>query len=218
MKANPNYIVKLINKLLRGQETIADRDAIERWRKSDKSNDDLLESFRDAKNIESDLNFFANLDEDGAWCNIQQTPRKLNKNYRHFLRVAAILVVLLGVSLFYVLQQDGKVSDKVSATPPVKKDISPAQPGALLVLADGTIMPLEKSNKTVDQKIVALANKDNGKNMDIPVKEAPLQFNTLVVPKGNFYKLTLEDGTHVWINANSQLKFPVKFKDNERRV
>jgi len=52
MKANTNYIAKLINKLLRGQETMTDRDAIEQWRKSDKSNDDLLESFRDAKNIE----------------------------------------------------------------------------------------------------------------------------------------------------------------------
>lgn len=218
MKANPNYIVKLINKLLRGQETMADRDAIEQWRKSDKTNDDLLESFRDAKNIEEDLIFLDNLDEDRAWHKIQHVSAKAKRNYRPLLRAAAILVVLLGVSLFYVLQQDGKVSDKVAATAPVKKDISPAQPGALLVLADGTIMPLEKSNKTVDQKIVALANKDNGKNMDIPVKEAPLQFNTLVVPKGNFYKLTLEDGTHVWINANSQLKFPIKFKDNERRV
>jgi len=214
MKANTNYIAKLINKLLRGQETVAERDAIEQWRKSDKSNDDLIESFREAENIERDLNFFANLDEDKAWGNIQQAPKKIKKNYSPLLRVAAILIVLLGASLFYIFQQDRKVSEQVATIRPIKKDISPAQPGALLVLADGSVLPLEKSNKTVDPKIVT----DNIDQSDLPVTEAPLQFNTLVVPKGNFYKINLEDGTQVWVNANSQLKFPVKFKENERRV
>ncbi|MBB1644194.1 FecR family protein [Sphingobacterium sp. UME9] len=214
MKANTNYIARLINKLLRGQETVAERDAIEQWRKSDKSNDDLIESFQEAKNIEGDLNFFANLDEDEAWGNIQRTPKRIKKNYRLLLRVAAILIVLLGASLFYIFQEDRKVSEQVAAIRPVKKDISPAQPGALLVLADGSVLPLEKSNKTVDPKIVA----DNIPHADLAVTEAPLQFNTLVVPKGNFYKINLEDGTQVWVNANSQLKFPVKFKENERRV
>ena len=213
MKANTNYIARLINKLLRGQETVAERDVIEQWRKSDKSNDDLIESFREAENIEGDLNFFANLDEDRAWSNIQQTPKKIKKNYS-LLRVAAIFIVLLGASLFFIFQQDRKVSEQIAAIRPVKKDILPAQPGALLVLADGSVLPLEKSNKTVDPKIVA----DNIPQSDLPVTEAPLHFNTLVVPKGNFYKINLEDGTQVWVNANSQLKFPVKFKENERRV
>ncbi|ULT22363.1 hypothetical protein KUH03_23345 [Sphingobacterium sp. E70] len=57
MKANTNYIAKLIQKLLRGQETVAERDSIEHWRKSDKRNDNLIEDFREAKNIEQDLNF-----------------------------------------------------------------------------------------------------------------------------------------------------------------
>lgn len=121
MKANTNYIARLISKLLRGQETVAERDAIEQWRKSDKRNDDLIESFREAKNIEGDLHFFANLDEDGAWGNIQRTPQKIKKNYRLLLRVAAILIVLLGASLFYIFQQDRKVPEQVAAIRPVKK-------------------------------------------------------------------------------------------------
>ncbi|MDQ1148898.1 FecR family protein [Sphingobacterium zeae] len=218
MKANTNYITKLINKLLRGQETIADRDAIEQWRKSDKNNDELLESFRDAKNIEEDLIFLDNLDEDGAWRNIQESTQRIKKHYNPILRVAASLVVLMGMSLFYIFHQKGKVSEKVAIISPVKGDIQPAKSGALLVLADGSIMPLEKSNKAVDPKIVALTNKANIDQINHAQAVAEIQFNTLVVPKGNFYKLNLEDGTQVWVNANSQLKFPVKFKENERRV
>ncbi|WON96840.1 FecR family protein [Sphingobacterium sp. UGAL515B_05] len=218
MKANTNYIAKLINKLLRGQETMTERNAIEQWRKSDKTNDDLLESFRDAKNIEEDLIFLDNLDEDRAWHKIQHVSAKAKRNYRPFLRAAAILVILLGTALFYILQQKGRVLEKVAIVHPVKGDISPAQSGALLVLADGSIMPLEKSNKAVDPKIVALTHKDSVDQLNNPKAETRIQFNTLVVPKGNFYKLNLEDGTQVWVNANSQLKFPVKFKENERRV
>lgn len=218
MKANTNYIAKLIYKLLRGQETAAERDAVEQWRKSDQRNDDLLESFRDAKNIEKDLAFFGNLNEDGAWHRIQPVSVKAKKNFRHLFRTAAILFILLGASLFYILQRSGKISEKIATTLPIKGDISPAKSGALLVLADGSIMPLEKSNKAVDPKIVALANKENIHPLNTSKEEALIQFNTLVVPKGNFYKLSLEDGTQVWVNANSQLKFPVKFKENERRV
>ncbi|MDR6737148.1 FecR family protein [Sphingobacterium sp. 2149] len=214
MNTNTNYIARLINKLLRGHETIAEREAIEHWRKSDKRNDDLIESFQDAKNIEGDLTFFGDLDEDVAWRNIQRTPKRIKKNYIPLFGAAAVILILMATSLFYILHEEGIVSDQASSARLVKTDISPAESGALLVLADGSIMPLEKSRKTVDPKFVA----DNIARMDVPAEDVLLQFNTLVVPKGNFYKLSLEDGTLVWVNANSQLKFPVKFPDKERRV
>ncbi len=214
MNTNTNYIATLINKLLRGHETIAERDAIEHWRKSDKRNDDLIESFQDAKNIEGDLTFLDNLDEDVAWRNIQRTPKRVKKNYISLFGAAAVILIIMATSLFYILHEEGIVSSQASSARLVKTDISPAESGALLVLADGSIMPLEKTRKTVDPKFVA----DNMARLDVPTEDVLLQFNTLVVPKGNFYKLSLEDGTLVWVNANSQLKFPVKFPDKERRV
>ncbi len=214
MNTNTNYIARLINKLLRGHETIAERDAIEHWRKSDKRNDDLIESFQDAKNIEGDLTFLDNLDEDVAWRNIQRTPKRVKKNYISLFGAAAVILIIMATSLFYILHEEGIVSSQASSARLVKTDISPAESGALLVLADGSIMPLEKTHKTVDPKFVA----DNMARLDVPTEDVLLQFNTLVVPKGNFYKLSLEDGTQVWVNANSQLKFPVKFPDKERRV
>jgi len=214
MNTNTNYIARLINKLLRGHETIAERDAIEHWRKSDKRNDDLIESFQDAKNIEGDLTFFGDLDEDVAWCNIQRTPKRIKKNYISLFGAAAIILIIMATSLFYILHEEKIVSGQASSARLVKTDISPAESGALLVLADGSIMPLEKTRKTVDPKFVA----DNIARLDVPAEDVLLQFNTLVVPKGNFYKLSLEDGTQVWVNASSQLKFPVKFPDKERRV
>ncbi|MGB3063933.1 FecR family protein [Sphingobacterium thalpophilum] len=216
MRANANYIARLIYKLLRGQDTAEERASIEHWRKSDDRNDKLIEDLRDAKNIEEDLNFFAGLDEDQAWQKIRQESAEGKKKWT-VVRAVAMLLLVLGAALIYNLQKETIDSGGVQVTS-IKRDISPAQQGALLVLADGSVMPLADSNKTIDPKIVALGSKQNTRDDDMPAETVRLQFNTLVVPKGNFYKLTLEDGTLVWVNASSQLKFPVKFKHDERRV
>jgi len=216
MRANANYIARLIYKLLRGQDTAEERASIEHWRKSDDRNDKLIEDLRDAKNIEEDLNFFAGLDEDQAWQKIRQESAEGKKKWT-VVRAVAMLLLVLGAALIYNLQKETIDSGGVQVTS-IKRDISPAQQGALLVLADGSVMPLADSNKTIDPKIVALGSKQNTRDDDMPAETVRLQFNTLVVPKGNFYKLTLEDGTLVWVNASSQLKFPVKFKNDERRV
>ncbi|MDF2856777.1 MAG: hypothetical protein K0Q87_2628 [Neobacillus sp.] len=218
MKANTSYIAKLIHKLLRGQETVAERDSIEHWRKSDQRNDDLIEEFRDANNIEQDLNFFADLDEGEAWqkVNAVRHPKKIN--YWPFFRIAAVFILLFGAVLFYLRDRDVSDSGKIATNKTVKKDILPAQRGALLLLADGSVVPLESSVKTLDPKVIMAETKGGTAAVVAPLTESAIEYNTLVVPKGHFYKLNLEDGTQVWVNANSQLKFPEKFDKNERRV
>jgi len=218
MKANANYIAKLIQKLLRGQETVDERNSIEYWRKSDKRNDELIEDFRDAKNIEQDLNFFADLDEGKAWEKVDGVRHGNKKNYWPFIRIAAVFVLLFGAAIFYLHDKETNHSGTTTAHKVQKKDILPAKPGALLLLADGSVVPLESSVKTLDPKaVIGKVSKAAGETAVRP-EEKGTEYNTLVVPKGHFYKLSLEDGSQVWVNANSQLKFPVKFDKNERRV
>jgi len=218
MKANTNYIAKLIQKLLRGQETVDERNSIEHWRKSDKRNDELIEDFRDAKNIEQDLNFFADLDEGKAWEKVDGVRDGNKKNYWPFIRIAAVFVLLFGAAIFYLHDKETNHSGTTTAHKVLKKDILPAKPGALLLLADGSVVPLESSVKALDPKaVIGKVSKAAGETAVRP-EEKGTEYNTLVVPKGHFYKLNLEDGTQVWVNANSQLKFPEKFDKNERRV
>lgn len=217
MKANTNYIAKLIQKLLRGRESAEERTSIERWKESDARNEELLESFRHAQNIEEDLNFFADLDEDGAWSKVRESSRTKNRTYWTFIRIAAVFALFFSAVILY-LHREGR--DYLVSTTPVKqgqKDISPAQSGALLLLADGSVLPLENTNHVLDTKIAEIHGNLKTASAETEEKEQ-VAYNTLVVPKGNFYKLSLEDGSQVWVNANSQLKFPVKFNKNERRV
>lgn len=50
------------------------------------------------------------------------------------------------------------------------------------------------------------------------VRPMEVMYNTLEVPRGGEYDLVLEDGTRVWLNADSRLKYPVVFPGSERRV
>lgn len=217
MKANTNYIAKLIHKLFRGQANEEERSSIEHWKKSDQKNEDLIDSFRDSKNIERDLIFFAELDEDEAWRKVGRAPKIKKIDFRSFGRVAAASIVLFGLVLFYLRDKKVIDSDKTAINKVIKKDILPAQSGALLLLADGSVVPLESSVKTLHPEVVVGETKE-AIEAAVQSEESQTEYNTLVVPKGHFYKLNLEDGTQVWVNANSQLKFPAKFDKSERRV
>ena len=61
------------------------------------------------------------------------------------------------------------------------------------------------------EKNVVYAGKDS-------LPEGPLEYNTMEIPRGAEYELILADGTHVWLNADTRLRFPVQFGKDERRV
>jgi transmembrane sensor len=64
--------------------------------------------------------------------------------------------------------------------------------------------------KTADGHVVYSATGDN--------TNEPVLFNTMSVPRGGQYHLTLNDGTQVWLNSNSSITFPTRFSGSERKV
>ncbi|MDH7461675.1 FecR family protein [Chitinophagaceae bacterium 26-R-25] len=95
------------------------------------------------------------------------------------------------------------------------------QEHAILTLADGSQIVLDSAeNGQLSQqgniKVIKLSPGQivySGK-----AEKTNTQYNTITTPKGVQYQLTLPDGTMVWINAASSLKFPVSFDDNKREV
>lgn len=135
--------------------------------------------------------------------------------------VAASLFVALGAGLFYFGSPYlNNHNDNQAATQP---HIKPGTNKAYLTLADGKRIALTDSatgtlalqgsvkiTKTADGQI-AYQVVDEG-------KEQPGKYNTLEAPKGGQYQITLIDGTKVWLNAASALKYPTKFDGTERKV
>lgn len=150
---------------------------------------------------------------------------------RHFhlftpMRVAAsvALLMLLGTAAYFKLQPDDKPQQSITvATSNKPAEIIVAGGNkATLTLADGSKVVLDDAQNGVLSAVAGVSISKNAKGeinySSTAEKSAPNQINILETPRGGIYQVTLADGTHVWLNSASRLKYPVSFSANERRV
>lgn len=138
---------------------------------------------------------------------------------------AAIIICMLSIGSYFLFNSVASASKQISKIEnPVqkKKDIPPGGNAAILTLADGSIVILDKAqNGTVstqgNTKVMKLNNGMLSYNI-LNNKTSEMLFNTISTPRGGLYLLILSDGSKVWLNAASSLKFPVNFIGKERKV
>lgn len=134
-------------------------------------------------------------------------------------RCAAIMVIPLLVCGYFVSSE--WKSSEVTIIDNV--EIVPGTGRAQLIMADGRFLKLEqKENMKLDLpgvKIVATEKKIVYRAIEeetsTPKEE---EYNTLVVPRGGEYMVELSDGTKVWLNSDSELRFPITFVGDRRNV
>jgi ferric-dicitrate binding protein FerR (iron transport regulator) len=145
--------------------------------------------------------------------------------YKKFwLPVAAMLIVSIGAGIYYFLLPQHEKTIPVSATAPqLQEDALPGTNKAMLTLDNGKTILLDDSQDGVLAKQGGTAVSKQGENLMYNAngnndKDAPVVFNTLTTPRGGQYKLVLSDGSKVWLNASSSIRYPVSFADEERKV
>ncbi|MBS0026701.1 FecR family protein [Chitinophaga sp. 22321] len=132
-----------------------------------------------------------------------------------------LLVVAGGTWLLTTRDKKGAAATKVPAAA-LKKDIAPGGNKAMLTLADGNVITLDSTlkGKLAQQGNVNLQASPGLLKYDqghVPANSG-VAYNVLRTPKGGQYRLELPDGSKVWLNAASSLKFPTAFTGKERRV
>ncbi|HEY0669223.1 MAG TPA: FecR domain-containing protein [Sphingobacteriaceae bacterium] len=142
-----------------------------------------------------------------------------------FLKVAAVAAILLLVSVeaWILLKKESSSSQIVKNE--IRDDIQPGTNKAVLRLADGSIIDLNGINKgrIANETGIVITKVDDGKLLytiagnNISTSQT-LSFNTIETPRGGQYQVELPDGTKVWLNAVSSLRFPTGFPDDERVV
>lgn len=136
-------------------------------------------------------------------------------------RWAAAAVFLLAASGALVMYQIKNQSTKNGSAAIAAADIAPGREGAVLTLANGQQVVLDSlQNGLVASQNGAKVVLTNGQLTYDPAVNTPEEvvYNTMTTPKGRQFQLTLPDGTQVWLNSASSIRFPVTFTGKERRV
>lgn len=131
--------------------------------------------------------------------------------------VATILLLIMTTTVVYLLQQPELVTynDDVFVTA-----IKPGERKAYLIKHDGEEIELKSEDKIIPEQGIKIQVDSFGLNYTASdtINLQEKYYNTLIVPCGGEYSLTLCDGTRVWMNADSELRYPVQFAGNTREV
>ncbi|MEP6626359.1 MAG: FecR domain-containing protein [Ginsengibacter sp.] len=140
-----------------------------------------------------------------------------------YLVAASVSLLLLASTALYVFQRRMDTVFIAQKNNPAQHfDIDPGRNNATLTLDNGTTIVLDSAaNGTLAQQGNADVQKINGQISYLETKETENSnpvYNTVATANGNQYQLVLTDGSKVWLNAASSIRFPATFTSNERKV
>jgi len=224
------YYKSLLQRYLNGSCSDEELQEIMDFLASDTSNRALLEALQkefdsasaaDESSISASqsLRIFEALDK-----KIPRPLKMLPARRRSFFVAAASLLLVISTGIYLNRQRNSghvntKSIDDFSAR--YHNDVRPGSNKATLTLSDGSTIVLDDSKNGVlasqgNTKIIKLNNKVSYNT----AKGDPNQpvYNTITTPRGGQYEIELPDGSHVWLNASSSLKFPASFAAAVRSV
>ncbi|MBX2922794.1 MAG: DUF4974 domain-containing protein [Chitinophagaceae bacterium] len=162
------------------------------------------------------------VDWEGMWESVRP-PAPVKK--MHWWRVAAAAVIILGVGSYFWFNDRAETSKEIVQSGTVQelsKDIQPGGDKAVLTLADGSQIVLDSTANgrlatQGNSEVIKLSNgqlvyRGTGDGKD------EVLYNTMSTPRGGQYSLILPDGSKVWLNAVSSIRYPTAFKGGERNV
>lgn len=143
--------------------------------------------------------------------------KRIYKRASFRIAAAVIIFALIGTVIFLVTSKQEEPPLVVKKERPA--DIPPGSDKAILTLADGSRLVLDSTaNGVVTTQAGTKVIKINGQLSYSKSADAEVVYNTITVPRKGKYQLVLADGTRVWLDAESSLRFPTAFKGSERVV
>jgi len=165
------------------------------------------------------------LNAEGVWTASSKdvapiVPITHRPNWLRYAVAASLLVAVAGITYLFRYSHTGSPAVVVAPAPPA--DVQPGGNKATLTLADGHVINLDSAADGVlgSQGNTYVAKADGKLAYNIAASEKPITptFNMLTTPRAGQYTLLLPDGTHVWLNNASSLRYPVWFTGAKREV
>ena len=205
-----------------GQLSEKELRELEEWREASSENKLLYDRWQDGEFLEASFKSYQRIGRRKALLDMEkrvqfQRKKKLRLRVLRWGSVAAVFVMVVLSSLYLFDRETEKTVKEQVAIALMK----PQRP--VLRLDNGTTMLLDslKGNFEEAGVLVKKAGEStlsySAEDLGFP-QHMQLAYNTIEVPKGSEFDLILSDGTRVWLNADSKLKYPVTFGSDKREV
>jgi len=141
-------------------------------------------------------------------------------NWKKLSAAAAILIFMLAALLYFTRQKTVPQAESYATTK--RSLILPGSNKATLTLGDGHTIILNRTGEgqiaSENGTAVSKTKNDELAYNVVATASEKIVFNTITIPRGGQYSLTLPDGSKVWLNAASSLRFPTRFSGDSREV
>ena len=222
-----NTLRDLFHKYYNKTATAAEREALIQFLRENPDDERLTAFIKEAwDGLQAEQPFFDSAQREGILETILHGSAPvvpLNRPKIRWQRIAAAAILLLGLAggyRWYALHRRSAQVVHPLAVAPVK-DIAPGGNKAVLVLADGSSIALDSAanGQLSNQAGTRVVKQQNGQLVYRKAASvAASVYNTIVTPRGGQYNVRLADGTRVWLNAASSLRFPTAFTGGDRTV
>jgi ferric-dicitrate binding protein FerR (iron transport regulator) len=222
--ADSFHIADLIVKKIRGKLTPDEQKELEAWINDSPENQAIYHRAIDSKQQLEKLEIYELFDKEQSWSDLEDelfgTKTITFTSRKMFRYAAAILLPLIvgGGFTWWYLKSPSPVR-----MAEIDREIKPGSQKAVLILSDGETLELSQTTSLEDLSDGGVSIRDVDNSISyitgtVGTAPAKILFNELRTPRGGGYKLQLADGSRVWLNAGSSLRYPVGFQDSVRQV
>ena len=215
-------IAQLIAEELTGTIDEKDRVVLARWLDEDERHReeyaDILESLKTGNEAWKDQERGRQLME-SRWGAVKSHTVQKTGRWITWSKYAAVIVLFVSIGIFWLVNEEKQEVENGTVA-----QIEHGSMKAQLVLANGKKVDLRPETSLQLEEVggTRILTSDNrikysGKD-SLAGQSAEVKYNTLIVPRGGEFSLELADGTRVWLNAESRLRYPVAFTGKERKV
>lgn len=234
MRSSYNWkrIVVLLRKQLKGRLSGKEQAILDAWLAENKNNPMLQQEILDEQALTNDLIAYENFHWiDGVEklaangvpvLSDPETRPPIYLRFRYMVAAAAVLLLAL-TGYLLLLTHHPKNNESKPVIAQQQNDLPPGRYRARLTLADGSTIILDSANTdSLTRQGMATVRNKNGKleynTTGANGKHVAPAMNTLTTAKAETYQLLLSDGSKVWLNAQSSIRYPVAFNEEVRKV
>ena len=213
-------IAEIMAAFFTGSQTEQDERDFEEWTKESDRHRAFIDRLLNPEEYEENRRALDKFQVEEAWSKMDKKigDTKVRKlpSWKWGVRYAAVVLVLLSAGVYYWWN-----SEEVREEVPVLYQIAAGTTGARLTLGDGSVVDVLKDRAVELKEVDGTKIVTDSIGIDYSTQETvdtAEVMNTVQTLTGMEYMLTLSDGTRVFLNAETKLKFPTKFRKEERVV